>query len=314
MSLYKHFNLTAVKKMAGFKHSFKDTLKENTGLAVYNTGYEKCEAGYRWGPGVRDHYLLHYISSGTGTYVCRGEEYTVKEGDMFLIAPAEVVQYTAAADDPWEYYWVGFNGADAHRMVTMAGFLPEMPVLHTADAEATKSALMQIYQSRGNTPAADVEMAGYLQLFLALLIRQQDEIPAAAGNRTYLAQALRFIQHNYANAVGVSDIADFVGISRSQLYRAFQTEFGQSPHEYLQKYRITEACALLRRGELTVAEVAGSVGFNDPLYFSRVFKSIKGTTPSEYQKQRNQYPKAVCRGTPLFPFNPLAVILPVDGG
>lgn len=277
-----------VRDMSTFKHSFKDTLKENTGLAVYNTGYEKCEADYRWGPAVRDHYLLHYISSGKGTYVCRGEEYQLQEGDMFLISPAEVVQYTAASDDPWEYYWVGFHGADAHRMVTMAGFLPEMPILRTADAEATRAALMRIYGSRGNTPAADVEMAGNLQLFLASLIRRQDEIPAAAGNRTYLAQALRFIQHNYANAIGVSDIADFVGISRSQLYRAFQTEFGQSPHEYLQKHRITEACALLRRGELTVAEVAGSVGFNDPLYFSRVFRQIKKCTPTAYQKKKSK--------------------------
>lgn len=273
--------------MDNFKHSFKDTLKENTGLAVYNTGYEKCTAGYQWGPGVRDHYLVHYVSSGEGSYTCRDKEYTLREGDLFLVFPSEVVQYRAAADDPWEYYWVGFNGTDAHRMIAMAGFQPDDPVIRAEDTEATKEALLRIYLSRGNTPAADVEMAGHLQLFLASLIRQRGESPAAPGNRGYLAQALRYIQHNYAGAIGVSDIADFVGVSRSQLYRAFQAEFRQSPHEYLQKYRISEACTLLRNGGLTVAEVAGSVGFNDPLYFSRVFRQMKSCTPTAYQKKKD---------------------------
>lgn len=274
--------------MDNFKHSFKDTLKENAGLAVYNTGYEKCAEGYQWGPGVRDHYLLHYVSSGKGTYVCGGEEYILQEGDMFLIFPSTVVQYRAADHDPWEYCWVGFNGADAHRIVRMAGFHPNEPVMHARDKHATKEALLRIYNSRGNTPAADVEMAGYLQLFLASLIRARGDMPTVGGNQGYLAQALRYIQRNYASTIGVSDIADFVGISRSQLYRAFETEFGQSPHEYLQKYRISEACTLLRSGRLTVAEVAGSVGFNDPLYFSRVFRRMKNCTPTAYQHKKTQ--------------------------
>ncbi len=272
--------------MENFKYSFKDTLKENTGLAVYNTGYEKCTGGYQWGPGVRDHYLVHYVSSGQGTYTCRGEEYTLKKGDMFLIFPSEVVQYRAGAYNPWEYYWVGFNGTDAHRMIAMAGFQPDNPVIRADETDAIREALLRIYLSRGNTPAADVEMAAYLQLFLASLIRRRGELPTTPGSRGYLAQALRYIQHNYAGAIGVSDIAAFVGVSRSQLYRAFEAEFGQSPHEYLQKYRISEACTLLRNGGLTVAEVAGSVGFNDPLYFSRVFRQMKGCTPTTYQKKK----------------------------
>lgn len=271
--------------MENFKHSFKDTLKENTGLAVYSTGYEKCAPGHQWGPGVRDHYLVHYIASGEGSYTCGGQEYALCEGDLFLIFPSQVVHYRAAADNPWEYYWVGLNGTDAHRMVTMAGFSADCPVIHTDDP-AIQEALLRIYYARGNTPAADAEMAGHLQLFLAQLIRRQGTVQNPLGNQTYLAQALRYIQHNYAADIGVSDIADFVGISRSQLYRAFQSEFRISPHAYLQKYRISEACTLLRNQALTVAQVAGSVGFNDPLYFSRVFRQTKHCTPTDYQKRK----------------------------
>lgn len=274
--------------MDSFKHSFKDTLKENAGLAVYNTGYEKCEGGYQWGPGVRDHYLLHYVSGGTGSYVCNGHTYTLQQGDIFLIMPSQVVQYAASNDDPWEYYWVGFNGADAHRLVTMVGFRTESPILHTREESAVKEGLLRIYHAHGNTAAADVEMAGYLQLFFAQLIRHHGAAPSHLNGCDYLSQALRYIQYNYAGAIGVEEIARYVGVSRSQLYRAFQTHFGQSPHAYLQKYRIGEACALLREGTLSVTEVAGSVGFNDPLYFSRVFRRIKQCTPTAYQQKNRQ--------------------------
>lgn len=271
--------------LENFKYSFKDTLKENTGLSVYRTGYEKCCPDHQWGPGVRDHYLVHYVSSGEGTYCCGGQTYVLHEGDLFLIFPAQVVEYHASEKTPWEYYWVGFNGADAHRMVSMAGFSTECPVLHATD-DAIREALLRIYRVSGNTPSADVAMAGYLQLFLAQLIRCNGDAVQHAGRGGYLAQALRYIQHNYGGDISVSDIADFVGVSRSQLYRAFQTEFQMSPHAYLQNYRISEACTLLRRGTLTVAQVAGSVGFNDPLYFSRVFRRQKGCTPTAYQKRK----------------------------
>jgi AraC-like DNA-binding protein len=122
----------------------------------------------------------------------------------------------------------------------------------------------------------------------ALRIKLNRNRAAGDTHQTYVDNALRYIQYNYASNIGVADIARYVGISRSQLYRAFLQDFGVSPHAYLQTYRINEACSLLRDPAYSVAEVAGSVGFNDPLYFSRVFKSIKDVTPSDYQKKRRK--------------------------
>ncbi len=131
-------------------------------------------------------------------------------------------------------------------------------------------------------------MIGCLYHFLAHLIRLNGQRTANNPHQEYVANALRFIQYNYANDIGINDIANFVGISRSQLYRAFLEDFGVSPHTYLQRYRINEACSLLRNPNYFIAEVAGSVGFNDPLYFSRVFKSIKGCSPSVYQRENTK--------------------------
>lgn len=274
--------------MSHEKYQFRDTLKENAGLSVYNTGYEQCESGQIWGPALRDHYLIHYVVSGSGILRCNGQEYTVSAGMLFIIFPSQVASYQADNNNPWQYNWVGFNGADARRLVKMTGLSKEQPVWQSDNPEETCALLRSIADASDNTAAADAEMVGRLYLFLAHLIKCSRTRSVDDTHQTYVDNALRYIQYNYASNIGVSDIAHYVGISRSQLYRAFLQDFGVSPHTYLQTYRINEACSLLRDPAYSVAEVAGSVGFNDPLYFSRVFKSIKGTTPSDYQKKRSK--------------------------
>ena len=270
------------------RYSFKNTLKENAGLSVYNTGYEKCDSNYCWGPALRDHYLIHYISSGHGTYVYGDRSYELHEGDLFLVSPGELVHYRADKDDPWEYCWVGFNGTDARRLVAMAGFSADAPTRHSETPEETKRLLMAVAEGSGSSAADDAQMVGCLYLFLSHLIRFNEQSSLGNPHQEYVANALRFIQYNYANDIGINDIARYVGISRSQLYRAFLQDFGVSPHTYLQRYRINEACSLLRNPNYSIAEVAGSVGFNDPLYFSRVFKSIKQCPPSAYQREKKK--------------------------
>ena len=274
--------------MSHEKYQFRDTLKENAGLSVYNTGYEQCESGQIWGPALRDHYLIHYVVSGNGILRCNGQEYAVSAGMLFIIFPSQVASYQADNANPWQYNWVGFNGADARRLVKMTGLSKDQPVWQSDNPEETCALLRSIADASDNTAAADAEMVGRLYLFLAHLIKLNRNRSVDDTHQTYVDNALRYIQYNYASNIGVADIARYVGISRSQLYRAFLQDFGVSPHAYLQTYRINEACSLLRDPTYSVAEVAGSVGFNDPLYFSRVFKSIKGTTPSDYQKKRKR--------------------------
>ena len=268
------------------RYQFRDALKENAGLSVYNTGYEQCASDHSWGPALRDHYLIHFVVSGSGTLYCNQQEYTIHAGELFVTFPAQVASYKADSHDPWQYNWVGFNGTDARRLVKLTGLSRHQPILRSDDPALTGSLLRRIADAGDNTAAADAEMAGCLYLFLAHLIRMNQQSSATNPRQTYVAGALRYIQYNYANDIGVADIAQHVGISRSQLYRAFLQDFGVSPHNYLQTYRINEACSLLHDPTYSVAEVANSVGFNDPLYMSRVFKSIKGVTPSDYQKSK----------------------------
>jgi AraC-like DNA-binding protein len=102
----------------------------------------------------------------------------------------------------------------------------------------------------------------------------------------YVEQAKDYISTNYSYPITVEDVASYVGISRSYLFRSFQAIQNQSPKEYLIEYRLKRARHLLRETSLSIASIAYSVGFENNLYFSKAFKSKMKMTPSEYRKNQ----------------------------
>jgi AraC-like DNA-binding protein len=267
-----------------YKQSFKQSYTDNIELSIFNCGLEKCAAGHTWGPGIRDHYLIHLVLAGKGTFQTAGRTWDVQSGDLFLAVPNQLIAYTADAEQPWEYCWVGFNGACAHALVSQLPFTDDEPVHHTKDPEGLRRALSEIFHARGPEPQDEAAMVGYLYLFMAALMKEtRDHKPRAASSANqYVLNAIKYIQFNYSHDISIDDVAASVGISRSHLYRVFMSNMGKSPIDYLTEYRINEACKLLRSGSLSIAEVAVSVGFFDQFYFSRVFKKSQGLPPSKY--------------------------------
>ena len=267
-----------------YKQSFKQSDTNNIELSIFNCGLERCAPGQTWGPGIRDHYLIHLVVSGRGVFEVGGKTFAVAPGDLFFAKPSQLIRYTADEQQPWEYSWVGFNGACAHKLAAQLPFTDEAPVHRTQDPEGMRAALTNIYSSRGLQPQDEAAMVGYLYLFISALMRETSESKphSTSSSSQYVLNAIKYIQFNYSHDISIDDVAKSVGVSRSHLYRVFMLNVGQSPIDYLTEYRINEACKLLRAGNLSIAEVAISVGFFDQFYFSRVFKRAKGVPPSKY--------------------------------
>ena len=79
-------------------------------------------------------------------------------------------------------------------------------------------------------------------------------------------------------------MAKALGMSRVQLYKRLLPVRGSTPIEFIRQIRLRRAEQLLRESQLTVSEVAYSVGFNNPRYFSKYFKEMYGVMPSQYKK------------------------------
>lgn len=155
-----------------FKHSFKTDRRGELSLLVYNVGFQKCPPGYGWGPGVRDHYLLHYVLSGQGTYETEGRTFVLQSGEAFLARPDVPIFYRADEVNPWEYYWVGFSGPAAPLLLAQTPFTAARPVLRPAAGDHLRQGLLDIYKARGSDYPAAVRMAGYLQAALGLLMAE----------------------------------------------------------------------------------------------------------------------------------------------
>ncbi len=274
------------------KQSYKQNYTDNVELSIFNCGRESCRPGHTWGPGVRDHYLIHLVVSGKGVYQVGGVSHTLQEGDLFLVKPNQLITYAADESDPWEYYWVGFNGACASKLVQQMPFSDARPVHHCKDLHAVREALYNIYLSRGPEPQCEALMTGYLYIFMAHMMKEaRDTMPnVGSSSSQYVLAAIKYIQFNYSHDISVDDIAKAVGVSRSHLYRVFMSNVGQSPIDYLTNYRVGEACSLLKSSNLSIAEIAVSVGFFDQFYFSRVFKKVKGVPPSKYLATMDKEP------------------------
>ena len=78
-----------------YKQSFKQNYTNNIELSIFNCGLERCAPGQTWGPGIRDHYLIHLVVSGKGIFEVGGRTWEVSEGDLFFARPSQLIRYTA---------------------------------------------------------------------------------------------------------------------------------------------------------------------------------------------------------------------------
>ena len=102
---------------------------------------------------------------------------------------------------------------------------------------------------------------------------------------SYVQKGIEYISSNYSYAITVEDIAGYVGVSRSHLFRSFEAVLGLSPKEYLTDFRMKQACYLLEHSSLSITAIANSLGFDNSLYFSKTFHRQKGMSPKEYREK-----------------------------
>ena len=107
------------------------------------------------------------------------------------------------------------------------------------------------------------------------------------SSQSYLDHALQFIHFNFEKNIQIPDIANYVGITRSYLFQIFKQNLNTSPKDYLLHYRMEHAKYLLETTDEPIKGIASSVGYNDPLTFSKMFSNLVGISPSEYRKNRN---------------------------
>ncbi len=253
-------------------------------------GYAKCWAKHQFGPAVRTHYLFHYILSGQGVYQVGRNTYKLSAGQGFLIEPGVSTWYQADAVDPWTYVWVGFSGEQAPVYLADLG-LGKNQLVFTHDCRADMEMLIfNMLSCDVRLKSARYRLQGYLYEFFALLCTShsrvyQQKLPFKSP---YLEEAIKYIQTHYHEAITIEKIAQAVGIDRTYLHTLFKEILETTPKQFLNQFRVSYACELLDLTSLSITEIAGQCGYQNPLVFSRLFKQMMDATPAQYRSQKRR--------------------------
>lgn len=264
---------------------------EDVELYLTVCGTERCSPDKFYGPIVRRDYHVHFILSGKGTLEMDGKAYSLHRGQIFVTVPNVNVFYYSDPEDPWHYAWVSFNGAKAALYLEKAGLTRESPIRDVLlEPEEFLSVIEEILNHHEITIANELTRTSLLYQILASLVnswnqdleRQKKPLPHDYSPDIYVDNALRYIHNHYAHAK-VSDIADYIGITRSYLTHIFKQKMDISPQEYLLSYRLEQGSRLLRTTGMSIQEIAGDIGYENPLTFSKMFKSAYGDSPRNYR-------------------------------
>lgn len=259
-------------------------------LYIRICGIEQCLPGKEAGPDKRTGFHLHAVISGKGKLRIGEQKFEVHAGQLFLTVPGIEMWYQADEKDPWYYCWTTFEGKKAGSFLADAGFTEGV---YVQDCNIEVSRFLEVSQEMLAKPylnlSSELYRLGQAYRFLSLAVESYEEKNKKAGAYTelstddYINYAIKYIQNNYSN-LQIGQVAEYIGLNRTYFTAIFKEKMYMSPQEYLMKTRMMHACDLLEKTGLPVHIIASSVGYDNALTFSKIFKQKYGVSPMAYRK------------------------------
>jgi len=254
-------------------------------LNITSIGYAFDTSVTRFGPGIRNLYIIHYVISGKGTF----NGTTVSAGQGFLITPGMQEYYFPDENDPWEFVWFISDNPIAKTVFLRFEANTRTGVFSYTNVSKLKN-LADFLISHRNTLYSGFKM---LEIFLNVFNQQKrtDQLNSRTSADIYLEAAEKYINMNIQNPVTVTELIEFLGVTQPYLFRIFKARFEKSPKQYILEQKFVRSKQLLKDTDLSVTHIANSVGFPDVLSFSRCFKKRFGVSPQNYRINRSDSDK-----------------------
>ncbi len=259
----------------------------------------------RYQPHGREDYYLMYLYGGTLSVSIgdapEDEHLLLTPGQLFIFPPHITFHYENGGNEPICYLWVHATGYGAAGLLADCALPVGTPlsVGLVSDAEEKFRALFKIFLLRD--PCFDVSAAAHFMELCAMFGRALVRAREAAGghcstaddiavrdNTRRIYTSLSYMHENLSSPMSISFLAEMEHLGVSRYRTLFHAAMGMSPIAYLTDLRMKRAAEILSHTELSVTDVALSVGYEDPQYFSRVFRRTWGISPAVYGKRRKE--------------------------
>ncbi|ANE51409.1 AraC family transcriptional regulator [Flavisolibacter tropicus] len=229
-------------------------------------------------------YILLYSLAGKGNIEIGNERFELQPHQFIIIPPHRFHRYQANVSDPWTIYWIHFSSNQLEafsREFKVEQFFTPTDLCYNDKIVTTWK---EMYSSLANGYAA--ESIGYANFcmyrFLSFFLfpKRKTSLPKKACP---FDQSIEYMKANLEKRLTTQDIANHFKYSSSHYTALFKKKTGLSPIDYFIKMKIHYACQLLTQSDLKIKEVAEKIGYEDPYYFSRLFKLVMNKSPKDYR-------------------------------
>lgn len=155
------------------------------------------------------------------------------------------------------------------------------------------SCLLNMYDIK-DEPTAPMKTASLFLKIWSIIFESSKPsatVKGQSGDFTVLKNMIGFIQKSYREKLTLADIASSGAVGQSKCCKLFDRFIGVTPNEYLIRYRLNQSVWYLKNTDMTVTEIAQSVGFSGSSYFAEAFGKRYGESPSEFRKEKSFKPK-----------------------
>lgn len=260
-------------------------------LQLVQIGVQTTEPGYSFGPAVRDHDQIHFVLSGKGDVTINRQRFTVTEGQMFYTPEGSMWYFESDEVTPWQYMWIGFCGEWGKRLLDGVGMNQKSLTADIVDISAARNLSIQLAETM-KEDTSYISMMPCFWRIIQELIKTKGYVPHSKKrpenqrekqHDARIVEIVRRIERDYMREITVNELAAELSVSRAWLSRCFKDVTGKTIKEYITDLRISHAKDLLTQTPFPIAEIAAACGYNDAMFFSRMFKRVAGCTPSQWR-------------------------------
>ena len=243
-------------------------------------------------PEGRNDYQLLYIAAGKGEFYFKGskEPTIVTKGNMILFRPGEPQVYYYYAVDKTEVYWVHFTGWKVEEYLERYELPHDENVFYTGVSPDYPWIYNQMIRELQLQRVNHEDMISLYMHHIFITINRYIKARRETKNDTIndIERAAHYFKDNYNKQISIEQYAAEHLMSVNWFIHSFKSVMKMSPMQYIISLRIAMAKGYLENSAKNIAEISNEVGYENALYFSRLFRKYTGMTPTEYRKKRGK--------------------------
>lgn len=228
-----------------------------------------------------EEFILIYCVDGKGTIELADKNYDLHEGEIFCIPSKARHKYYADEKEPWSILWVHFKGENTRYFPLTEKQIIRLETPRANDRLQSLFSLLISVLEKNYTLGNFIYTSQLLSVILSEIYLREKSSDVDRQNQ-YLTKAIRYMYSRMDVELTLDDIAVYMKLSKSYLNSIFKTYAQRSPIDFYIHLKMQEACKYFKMTDLHIYEVARKLGYQDPYYFSRIFKKVVGISPRDY--------------------------------